>query len=59
MNINEMSMDQLKAMAYDNYITMQQCQLNIQTLNAEILKREQQPKDAKPKVAKVKNDSIN
>ena len=59
MNINEMSMDQLKAMAYHNYITMQQCQLNIQTLNAEILKREQQPKDAKPKVAKVKNDSVN
>jgi len=54
MNISEMSMDQLKAMAYDNFVTMEQCQANIRALNAEIVKRSQ-----KPEVVEVKRDSVN
>ena len=39
MNINEMSVEQLKALAYDELAKLEQAQQNIRILNLEIQKR--------------------
>lgn len=39
MEIKEMSLEQLKSIAYDNLVQIEQCQNNLKLLNAEIVER--------------------
>ncbi len=49
MDITKMTVTELKALGYDLLVQMQQCQQNIQILNAEIAKRQAVGSDeAKP-----------
>ena len=41
----EMTLIELKAMAYDQFALLEQCQQNLQIINAEIAKRQEEPED--------------
>lgn len=49
-DIKEMTIDQLKAMAYDQIATAEQCRVNIQALQAEIQSRSNRAMPAAPLV---------
>ena len=40
--ITEMELNDLKALAYDQIVLLERCQQNLQIINAEIARREQQ-----------------
>ena len=44
--LTEMSLIELKAMAYDQIGLLERCQQNLQIINTEIAKRQEQPEES-------------
>jgi len=49
MDITKLSIEQLKALAYDESLKIAQAQRNLQIIEAQIAKKESEPKDDKKK----------